>query len=148
MEESFNQSKMTNISDIQLIEIPKIQDRRGNLSVIEGDTIPFVSKRVYYLYDVPSGSKRGGHAHIEQQEFLIALSGSFDIVLKDGKNIKTVTLNKPNNGLLIVSGIWRELKNFSSGSVCLVLSSGEFEEEDYIREYKKFKLFKDGGTNS
>jgi dTDP-4-dehydrorhamnose 3,5-epimerase-like enzyme len=134
---------MTNISDIQLIEIPKIQDRRGNLSVLEGDTIPFVFKRVYYLYDVPSRSKRGGHAHIEQQEFLIALSGSFDVVLKDGKNIETITLNKPNVGLLIVSGIWRELKNFSSGSVCLVLSSGEFSEEDYIREYKKFRLFKD-----
>ncbi|AOC93555.1 TDP-4-oxo-6-deoxy-alpha-D-glucose-3,4-oxoisomerase [Flavobacterium anhuiense] len=133
---------MTNISDIQLIEIPKIQDRRGNLSVVEGNTIPFVSKRVYYLYDVPSGSKRGGHAHIEQQELLIALSGSFDVVLKDGKNTKTITLNKPNVGLLIVSGIWRELKNFSSGSVCLVLSSGEFSEEDYIREYKKFRLFK------
>lgn len=143
MEKPFKQSIMTNISDVQLIEIPKIQDRRGNLSVVEGNTIPFVSKRVYYLYDVPSGSKRGGHAHIEQQELLIALSGSFDVVLKDGKNIKTITLNKPNVGLLIVSGIWRELKNFSSGSVCLVLSSGEFSEDDYIREYKKFRLFKD-----
>lgn len=142
MEKTSKQSLMTNISDIQLIEIPKIQDRRGNLSVVEGNTIPFVSKRVYYLYDVPSGSKRGGHAHIEQQELLIALSGSFDVVLKDGKNTKTITLNKPNVGLLIVSGIWRELKNFSSGSVCLVLSSGEFSEEDYIREYKKFRLFK------
>ncbi len=142
MEKTSKQSLMTNISDIQLIEIPKIQDRRGNLSVVEGSTIPFVSKRVYYLYDVPSGSKRGGHAHIEQQELLIALSGSFDVVLKDGKNTKTITLNKPNVGLLIVSGIWRELKNFSSGSVCLVLSSGEFSEEDYIREYKKFRLFK------
>ncbi|WP_184163800.1 sugar 3,4-ketoisomerase [Flavobacterium notoginsengisoli] len=148
MEKSSKQSKMTNISDVQLIEIPKIQDRRGNLSVIEGDIIPFVSKRVYYLYDVPSGSKRGGHAHIEQQEFLIPLSGSFDVVLKDGKSIKIVTLNKPNVGLLIVSGIWRELKNFSSGSVCLVLSSDEFSEEDYIREYKNFRLFKNGGTNS
>ncbi|PBJ12155.1 TDP-4-oxo-6-deoxy-alpha-D-glucose-3,4-oxoisomerase [Flavobacterium sp. ACN6] len=138
-----HQSKMTSISDIQLIEIPKIQDRRGNLSVVEGDTIPFVSKRVYYLYDVPSGSKRGGHAHIEQQEFLIALSGSFDVILKDGKNKETITLNKPNVGLLIVSGIWRELQNFSSGSVCLVFSSAEFNEEDYIRDYKKFKLFKD-----
>jgi dTDP-4-dehydrorhamnose 3,5-epimerase-like enzyme len=142
MEKASNESIMTNISDIQLIEIPKIQDRRGNLSVIEGDTIPFVSKRVYYLYDVPSGSKRGGHAHIEQQELLIALSGSFDVILKDGKDVTTVTLNKPNVGLLIVSGIWRELKNFSSGSVCLVLSSDEFKEEDYIREYKKFRLFK------
>lgn len=138
-----NQSKMSSISDIQLIEIPKIQDRRGNLSVVEGDTIPFLSKRVYYLYDVPSGSKRGGHAHIEQQEFLIALSGSFDVILKDGKNKETITLNKPNVGLLIVSGIWRELQNFSSGSVCLVFSSAEFNEEDYIRDYKKFKLFKD-----
>jgi len=146
MEKSSKQSKMTSISDIQLIEIPKIQDRRGNLSVIEGDTIPFVSKRVYYLYDVPSGSKRGGHAHIDQQQFLIALSGSFDVILKDGKNKKTVTLNKPNVGLLIVPGIWREIENFSSGSVCLVLSSNEFNEEDYIREFKKFKLFKNGGA--
>ena len=148
MEEYPKSSVMTNISDIQLLEIPKIQDRRGNLSVVEGDTIPFVSKRVYYLYDVPSGSKRGGHAHMEQQQFLIALSGSFDVILKDGKNIKTITLNKPNVGLLIVAGIWRELENFSSGSVCLVLSSGEFSEEDYIREYKKFRLFKDRGANS
>jgi len=144
MEKSSQQAKMTTNQDVQLLEIPKIEDRRGNLSVIEGSTIPFVSKRVYYLYDVPSGSKRGGHAHIEQQEFLIPLSGSFDVVLKDGKTIKTITLNKPNVGLLIVSGIWRELKNFSSGSVCLVLSSDEFSEEDYIREYKKFRLFKNG----
>ncbi|MRX40073.1 WxcM-like domain-containing protein [Flavobacterium sp. LC2016-23] len=133
---------MTTNTDIQLIEIPKIQDRRGNLSVIEGDTIPFASKRVYYLYDVPSGSKRGGHAHKKQQEFLIALSGSFDVVLKDGKTSQTVTLNRPNLGLLIVDGIWRELRNFSSGAVCLVLASDEFDEEDYIREYKNFKLFK------
>lgn len=133
---------MTTNTDVQVIEIPKIQDRRGNLSVIEGETIPFVSKRVYYLYDVPSGSKRGGHAHKKQQEFLIALSGSFDVVLKDGKSIMTVTLNKPNFGLLIVDGIWRELKNFSSGAVCLVLASDGFDEEDYIREFKEFKLFK------
>lgn len=133
---------MTTNIDVRLIEVPKIQDRRGNLSVIEGATIPFVSKRVYYLYDVPSGSKRGGHAHKEQQEFLIALSGSFDVILKDGKSSQTVTLNKPNLGLLIVDGIWRELRNFSSGAVCLVLASEEFDEEDYIREYKSFKLFK------
>ncbi|KIO51300.1 sugar 3,4-ketoisomerase [Flavobacterium hibernum] len=133
---------MTTNTDVRLIEVPKIQDRRGNLSVIEGATIPFISKRVYYLYDVPSGSKRGGHAHKEQQEFLIALSGSFDVILKDGKSSQTVTLNKPNLGLLIVDGIWRELRNFSSGAVCLVLASDEFDEEDYIREYKNFKLFK------
>lgn len=139
---------MTTNTDIQLIEIPKIHDRRGNLSVIEGSTIPFVSKRVYYLYDVPSGSRRGGHAHKKQQELLIALSGSFDVVLKDGKSTKTVTLNKPNQGLLIIEGIWRELRNFSSGAVCLVLASDEFDEEDYIREYKSFKLFKNGGAQT
>ncbi|WP_055098438.1 sugar 3,4-ketoisomerase [Flavobacterium aquidurense] len=133
---------MTKNTDVQLIEIPKIQDRRGNLSVIEGTIIPFSSKRVYYLYDIPSGSKRGGHAHKKQQEFLIALSGSFDVILKDGKSTQTVILNRPNLGLLIVDGIWRELCNFSSGAVCLVLASDEFDEEDYIREYKNFKLFK------
>lgn len=130
------------IEDIQIIEIPKIADRRGNLSVIEGNTIPFDFKRVYYLFDVPSGSKRGGHAHIEQKAFLVALSGSFDVILKDGKNKTKVTLNRPNQGLLIPTGIWRELENFSSGSVCLVLSSGEYKESDYIREYKEFRLFK------
>lgn len=133
---------MTTIDYVQLSEIPKIQDNRGNLSVIEGNTIPFEIKRVYYLYDVPSGSERGGHAHIEQQEFLIALGGSFDVVLKDGDAEKTITLNKPNFGLLIPTGIWRELQNFSSGSVCLVLASEEFVEEDYIRDYNEFVLFK------
>ncbi|MFV5684498.1 sugar 3,4-ketoisomerase [Flavobacterium sp. GB2R13] len=133
---------MTTNTDVQLIEIPKICDSRGNLSVIEGDTLPFVSKRVYYLYDVPSGSERGGHAHKEQQELLIAVSGSFDVVLKDGSFEKIITLNKPNIGLLIPTGIWRELENFSSGSVCLVLASDEFDEEDYIRDYRSFKLFK------
>jgi dTDP-4-dehydrorhamnose 3,5-epimerase-like enzyme len=133
---------MTTITDIRLIEIPKICDSRGNLSVIEGDTIPFVSKRVYYLYDVPSGGERGGHAHKEQLELLIAVSGSFDVVLNDGSFEKIITLNKPNIGLLIPIGIWRELENFSSGSVCLVLASDEFDEEDYIRDYDIFKSFK------
>lgn len=133
---------MTTINDIRLIEIPKICDSRGNLSVIEGDTIPFVSKRVYYLYDVPSGGERGGHAHKEQLELLIAVSGSFDVVLNDGSSEKTITLNKPNIGLLIPIGIWRELENFSSGSVCLVLASDEFDEEDYIRDFDIFKSFK------
>ena len=129
---------MTTINDIKSIEIPKIKDPRGNLSVIEKELIPFKMKRVYYLYDVPSDSSRGGHAHIQQQEFLIALSGSFDVVLDDGKEKKTVTLNKPDKGLLIVDGIWRELNNFSAGSVCLVLSSDVFIEEDYIRNYSEF----------
>jgi len=129
---------MTNINDIKRIEIPKIKDPRGNLSVVEKEVIPFKMKRVYYLYDVPSDSSRGGHAHIEQQEFLIALSGSFDVLLDDGKEKKTVTLNKPDKGLLIVEGIWRELNNFSAGSVCLVISSDVFLEEDYIRDYTEF----------
>jgi dTDP-4-dehydrorhamnose 3,5-epimerase-like enzyme len=133
---------MTTIEDVQLNEIPKIHDLRGNLSVIEGDTIPFILKRVYYLYDVPSGSERGGHSHIMQQEFLIALSGSFDVVLKDGHSEKVITLNKPNFGLLIPIGIWRELQNFSSGSVCLVLASDVFDENDYIREFENFILSK------
>jgi dTDP-4-dehydrorhamnose 3,5-epimerase-like enzyme len=133
---------MTTIDDVQLNEVPKIHDTRGNLSVIEGSTIPFEIKRVYYLYDVPSGSERGGHAHIEQQEFLIALSGSFDVILDDGNSKKTVTLNMPNFGLLIPTGIWRELQNFSSGSVCLVLASAVFDEADYIRDFDHFKLFK------
>jgi dTDP-4-dehydrorhamnose 3,5-epimerase-like enzyme len=134
---------MISNKEVLLIEIPKIHDRRGNLSVIEGATIPFVSKRVYYLYDVPGGSVRGGHAHKEQKEFLIALSGSFDVVVKNGDSIEIITLNRPNFGLLIEKEIWRELENFSSGSVCLVLASDEFDEADYIRDYADFKLLKD-----
>lgn len=132
--------KHTSIDTIDLIDIFKITDPdgRGNLSVIEKDFLPYTIKRVYYLYDVPSDSFRGGHAHIEQQEFLIALSGSFDVTIDNGKDKKKITLNKPNKGLLIPTGIWRELENFSSGAICLVLSSGEFMEEDYIREYSEF----------
>tara|TARA_R110000823_G_scaffold298864_2_gene419364 strand:- start:35201 stop:35590 length:390 start_codon:yes stop_codon:yes gene_type:complete len=124
----------------RIINIPKIVDKegRGNLSVIEKDVLPYPVKRVYYLYDVPSGSSRGGHAHKEQLEFLIAVSGSFDVVLDDGNEKQKVTLNKPDKGLLIATNTWRELENFSSGSVCVVLSSGEFDETDYIRKYEDF----------
>ena len=124
--------------EIKIIKIPKIEDPRGNLSVIENNVIPYEIKRVYYLYDVPSGAERGGHSHKEQHEFLIALSGSFDVILDDGKEQEKVTLNKPFEGLLISNGIWRELKNFSSGAVCLVVASDVFSEEDYIREYDEF----------
>ncbi|MES2411981.1 MAG: FdtA/QdtA family cupin domain-containing protein [Bacteroidota bacterium] len=137
-------SIMTTIHDSVTIDIIKIHDTRGNLSVVEGNTIPFEMKRVYYLYDVPSGATRGGHSHKNQQELLVALSGSFDVILNDGNEQKTVTLNKPNVGLLIVNGIWRELQNFSSGSVCLVLASDIFEEEDYIRDFGDFQLSKNG----
>lgn len=127
-----------NKSIINLITLPKIEERRGNLSVIEKDTIPFEIKRVYYLYDVPSGSERGGHAHKNLQQFLVALSGSFDVVLNDGKESKIITLNKPFEGLLINPGIWRELQNFSSGSVCLVVASEVYIEDDYIRDFDEF----------
>lgn len=127
--------------NIQVIEIPKIKEPRGNLSVIENDIIPFEMKRVYYLYDVPSGSERGGHAHKNLKQFLIALSGSFNVILNDGKEEKVITLNKPNEGLLINPGIWRELNNFSSGSVCLVIASAVYDEADYIRDFDEFKLY-------
>lgn len=126
------------MKNIEIIEIPKISDPRGNLAVIEGSTIPFEMKRVYYLYDVPSDSYRGGHAHKEQYELLIPISGSFYVELFDGKSKKTVLLNNPNKGLLIKEMVWRELKGFSSGSICLVLNSGKFEEEDYIRDKNDF----------
>ena len=128
----------TTVHDLKLIKIPKIHDPRGNLSVIEGDVLPYSIERVYYLYDVPSDAARGGHAHKEQLECLVALSGSFSVLLDDGNEQTTVILNKPNQGLIIPTGIWRSLDYFSSGSVCLVCSSGRFEESDYIRDYDDF----------
>lgn len=124
--------------NIEIIHIPKVNDIRGNIAVIENNVVPFEIKRVYYLFDVPSSARRGGHAHKEQLELLIPLSGSFDVVLNDGVKTQTVTLNKPDKGLLIKTNTWRELENFSSGSVCLVISSGEFFEEDYIRNFDAF----------
>ena len=126
------------MENITLIEIPTVKDTRGNLAFIQNGTIPFNFKRVYYLFDVPSGAFRGGHSHIEQQEFLIALSGSFEVTVDNGSVKETYFLNKPNIGLLIPNGFWRELQNFSSGAVCMVLNSDEFIEEDYIRDYKVF----------
>lgn len=125
----------------KIIKLPKIEDIRGNLSVIEGNTIPFTMKRVYFLYDVPSGAERGGHAHIEQEEFLIAVSGSFDVILDDGTEKIIHHLNRPYEGLYIPKHTWRELANFSSGAVCLVVSSDIFDENDYIRDYEKFIAF-------
>jgi hypothetical protein len=125
----------------KIIDIPKINNTKGNIGVIENDTIPFDIKRVYYLFDVPSGAKRGGHAHKKLKQVLIAISGSFDVVLKNGKSKEIITLNRPDKGLLIENNIWRELQNFSSGSVCLVLASEEFSEDDYIRSYKDYISF-------
>lgn len=130
------------MQDIQLIDISKITDPRGNLAVIEKNVLPYAIKRVYYLYDVPSDSARGGHAHKKQLEFLIAISGSFIVTIDNGKSKREVLLNKPDKGLLISTGIWRELNDFSSGAICLVISSGEFDEEDYIREYNQFLTYK------
>ena len=130
------------LSDCELIEVPKISDPRGNIAVIEKQILPFESKRVYYLYDVPSSAVRGGHAHKKLKQFIIALSGSFTVVLNDGRHQKKILLNKPDKGLLLIPGIWRELEDFSSGSVCLVLASETFEEEDYIRSYRNFQEFK------
>ncbi|WP_194850853.1 sugar 3,4-ketoisomerase [Nonlabens antarcticus] len=123
----------------KFVDIPKIVDPRGNLAVIEGNTIPFAVKRVYYLFDVPSNSHRGGHAHKECQSMLIALSGSFTVKLYDGKSWKKILLNKPDKGLLIPTMLWRELEDFSSGAVCLSIASHEFDEEDYIRDLTAFE---------
>lgn len=126
---------------IKIITLPKIEDPRGNLSVIQGNTVPFSIKRVYFLYDVPSGAERGGHAHKNQQEFIIAVSGSFEVVLNNGNEKKVYHLFKPNEGLYVPVNTWRELRNFSSGSVCLVVSSDEFDENDYIRDFEDFKEY-------
>lgn len=130
--------KQAKIEDLRIIDIPKIADPRGNLSVIEKDIIPFDIKRIYYLFDVPSGSYRGGHAHKELSQFLIAVSGSFDVILKDGNHKKRITLNNPSKGLLITPGIWRELENFSSGAICLVVASDVYKAEDYIDDFEAY----------
>jgi dTDP-4-dehydrorhamnose 3,5-epimerase-like enzyme len=123
-----------------LIDIPIAHDKRGNLSVIEGSkTIPFEIKRVYYLYDIPSGAKRGGHAHRKLQQLIIAASGSFTVVLHNGKKKESYTLNRSNIGLYIPQMTWREIENFSTGAVCLVLASEHYDESDYIRSFKEFK---------
>ena len=136
--------KNRSIDDVEIISIPKIIDEkgRGKLSVIEKSIIPFEIKRVYYLYDVPSDSFRGGHAHKNLFQFMIALSGSFEVKIDEGSNNTKVMLNKPNQGLLIPSGIWREMDNFSAGSVCLVLASEFFDESDYFRDYNTFLNYK------
>lgn len=125
-----------------IINLPKIEDERGNLTFIEEEkNIPFKIKRVYWIYDVPGGQKRGGHAFKEQQEFIVALSGSFDVLVDDGKHPQTFSLNRSYYGLYIPNGLWREMNNFSTNSLALVLSSTEFSEEDYIRDYQNYLLW-------
>lgn len=128
-----------NINNCKIIDLSKISDPRGNLTYIESDRhIPFAIRRVYYLYDVPAASERGGHAHKELEQLIIPLSGSFDVLIDDGENKKRFTLNRPYQGLYICPLIWRELENFSSGSVCLVLASDFYKESDYYRNYMEF----------
>jgi hypothetical protein len=128
-----------NIDNCKILELPKITDPRGNLTFIEGgDHIPFDIQRVYYLYDVPGGAERGGHAHKGLHQLIIAMSGSFDVVLDDGKNKKRVHLARSYYGLYVCPMIWRELDNFSSGSVCMVLASNKYDEADYYRNYNDF----------
>lgn len=131
------------LEDCKIINLPKIYDARGNLTFIENSRhIPFNIKRIFYLYDVPGGETRAGHA-LKTLQFIIATSGSFDVVLDDGINRKTFTLNRSYYGLFLPAYIWRELENFSSGSVCLVLASEFYGENDYIRDYVTFKKIKE-----
>lgn len=135
--------KETTIADCKLIDLRKISDRRGNLTVIEGNhDIPFDVKRVYYLYDVPGGESRGAHAHKALYQLIIAANGSFTVTLNDGKHKNAYNLNRSYYGLLVVPGIWRVLDDFSSGAVLLCLASEHYEEDDYIRNYKEFKKYK------
>ena len=123
----------------KIINLPKIEDPRGNLSIIEEEkNIPFKIERTYWIYDVPGGQIRGGHAFKEQQEFIVALSGSFDVVVDDGKEKKIFSLNRSYYGLFIPAGLWRQMENFSTNSLAMVLSSTEFSEDDYIRDYDEF----------
>lgn len=129
------------IETCQLVSLPKITDPRGNLTFVEGGQhIPFDIQRVYYLYDVPGGAERGGHAHKELHQLIIAMSGSFDVVLDDGEQKKRYHLNRSYNGLYICPMIWRELDNFSSGSVCMVLASNRYDESDYYRDYNNYLI--------
>ncbi len=128
-----------NLTECRIIDLPKIADPRGNLTFIEGGRhVPFEIKRVYYLYDVPGGAERGGHAHRALHQLIIAMSGSFDVILKDGTQQQRFHLNRSYSGLLICPMIWREIDNFSSGSVCMVLASNFYAESDYYRNYDEF----------
>lgn len=132
--------KSSSVNDCRLITLDKHHHENGNLSVVEnGRQLPYDVNRVYYLYDVPGGVERGGHSHRHCHEFILAVSGSFDIEIDDGREKRKVSLNRSNCGLHVVPGIWRVLNNFSSGSVCLVLASDCYDEADYVRDYGEFK---------
>ncbi len=133
----------TSVYDCSMVELDKHHHAKGNISVVEnGKTIPFEIRRTYYLYDIPGGESRGGHAHKDLRQLIVAASGSFTVTLDDGNVKRTFVLNRPYQGLLVVPGIWRTLDDFSSGSVCLVLASRVYEENDYIRDYQDFINYK------
>jgi hypothetical protein len=137
------EAKECTVYDCSMIEIDKHHHEKGNISVVENnETIPFSVARAYYLYDVPGEESRGGHAHKELQQLIIAASGSFSVTVDDGNVKRTFLLSRPYQGLLVVPGIWRELDDFSSGSVCLVLASHKYDEADYIRSYEEFLEYK------
>ena len=132
----------SSVFECSILRLSKIHNRAGNITVVEGQkNIPFDIRRIYYLYDIPGGEDRGGHAHLELRQLIVAASGSFDVLLDDGINKKIVTLNRPDYGLLVVPGIWRELMEFSSGGICLVLASHKYDESDYIRDHDNFKEY-------
>lgn len=131
--------KTSSIDQCKFIELGKNHHANGNLTVVEnGKLIPFDIKRVFYIYDVPGGEERGGHSHKRLQQVIVAISGAFDVLLDDGVNQRSVTLNRPYQGLLVAPGVWSKQHNFSSGSVCLVLASDHYCEEDYVRDYDQF----------
>lgn len=131
--------KNSSVYDCHILQLNKIHNPAGNITIVEGENnIPFHISRIYYLYDIPGGESRGGHAHKELFQLLIAASGSFEVMLDDGSNKKIIRLNRPNFGLLIVPGIWRELFEFSSGAICLVLASHKYLEQDYLRDYESY----------
>lgn len=133
----------SSVFDCVILPLSKIHNRAGNITIVEGGTnLPFEIKRVYYLYDIPGGEDRGGHAHKELRQLIVAASGSFDVLLDDGVNKKVVTLNRPDYGLMVVPGIWRELMEFSSGAICLVLASEVYNQSDYIRNDDEFRIWK------
>jgi hypothetical protein len=127
------------VYDCVILPLSKIHNRAGNITIVEGQKhIPFDVRRIYYLYDIPGGEDRGGHAHKELYQLIVAASGSFNVLLDDGQNKKIVTLNRPDYGVMVMPGIWRELFEFSSGAICLVLASHKYDKDDYIRDYDQF----------
>ena len=138
---------MVSVFDCSVIQLPKVHNRAGNITIVENTKkeLPFEVKRIFYLYDIPGGESRGGHSHKVCHQFLIAASGSFEVLLNDGKIERQVQLNRANLGLHILPGIWASEINFSSGSICLVLVSHQYDEHDYIRDYEEFLNFKKNG---